>query len=113
MTTKLDGELRRELLIGKVAYTLILTPDGFTLALKGRRKEINDRLGGARELRCCARHGAQCIVDREHSTTGTTVTSGQDENASQGKAKGEEIRAPTQDPASVEFAQSWIVSVER
>ena len=40
MTTKLDGELRRELTIGKVAYTLILTPEGFTLALKGRRKGL-------------------------------------------------------------------------
>ena len=38
MTTKLDGELRREVTIGRDAYTLTISPAGFTLALKGRRK---------------------------------------------------------------------------
>lgn len=41
MTTKLDGELRRELSIGGVAYTLVLTPAGFDLLLKGRRKGLS------------------------------------------------------------------------
>ena len=41
MTTKLDGNLRRELLIGRQAYTLTLSQQGFTLTLKGRRKGLN------------------------------------------------------------------------
>ncbi|MET1081482.1 MAG: hypothetical protein ABWY12_00245 [Burkholderiales bacterium] len=41
MTTKLDGELKRELAIGRQAYTLTLSPAGFTLALKGRRKGLD------------------------------------------------------------------------
>ena len=40
MTTKLDGTLKRELIINRVAYTVTLTPEGFTLALKGRRKGL-------------------------------------------------------------------------
>ena len=40
MTTKLDGALKRELLIGSDSYTLTLSPVGFTLAAKGRRKGI-------------------------------------------------------------------------
>ena len=41
MTTKLDGTLKRELLIGGDAYTLTLSASGFTLALKGRRKGLD------------------------------------------------------------------------
>lgn len=41
MTTKLDGELKRELLIGRQAYTLTLSPQGLTLTLKGRRKGLD------------------------------------------------------------------------
>jgi hypothetical protein len=40
MTTKLDHDLKRELLVGKESYTLTITPAGFTLAPKGRRKGI-------------------------------------------------------------------------
>lgn len=36
--TKLEGPLKRELMIGEIAYTLALSPEGFILALKGRRK---------------------------------------------------------------------------
>jgi hypothetical protein len=38
MTTKLAGPLKREITIGDDAYTLTITPDGFLLAPKGRRK---------------------------------------------------------------------------
>ena len=38
MTTRLDGPLKRELTIGRADYTLTITPQGLTLALKGRRK---------------------------------------------------------------------------
>lgn len=41
MTTKLDGALKRELLIGRDSYTLTISPVGFTLAPKGRRKGIS------------------------------------------------------------------------
>jgi hypothetical protein len=41
LTTKLDGTLKRELLIGGDAYTLTLSANGFTLALKGRRKGLD------------------------------------------------------------------------
>jgi hypothetical protein len=40
MTTKLEGELKRELVIEGEAYTLKLSPTGFVLARKGRRKGI-------------------------------------------------------------------------
>jgi hypothetical protein len=40
MTTKLEGDLRREILIGKATYTLTITPEGFLLAFKGRRKGL-------------------------------------------------------------------------
>ena len=43
MTTKLDGSLKRELLIAKTAYTLTISQDGLTLALKGRRKGFEIR----------------------------------------------------------------------
>ena len=41
MTTKLDGQLKRELLIERELYTLTLSPEGFTLALKGRRRGLD------------------------------------------------------------------------
>ena len=40
MTTKLEGDLRRELTIGAEAYTLTISPTGFTLVVKGRRKGL-------------------------------------------------------------------------
>ena len=40
MTTKLEGTLKRELLIGGQGYTLTLSPTGLVLALKGRRKGL-------------------------------------------------------------------------
>jgi hypothetical protein len=40
VTTKLAGDLRRELVIGRQAYTLTISPTGFTLVLKGRRKGL-------------------------------------------------------------------------
>jgi len=40
MTTKLQGDLKRELLIGPQAYTLTISASGFVLALKGRRKGV-------------------------------------------------------------------------
>jgi hypothetical protein len=38
MTTKLDGELKREILIEGKPYTLTLTPQGLKLTEKGHRK---------------------------------------------------------------------------
>ena len=38
MTTRLDGPLKREITIDGTDYTLIITPVGMTLTLKGRRK---------------------------------------------------------------------------
>lgn len=38
MTTKLEGSLKRELAIGTQPYTLTISPHGFTLVPKGRRK---------------------------------------------------------------------------
>jgi len=38
MTTRLEGELRREILIDGKPYTLTLSPDRLKLAPKGRRK---------------------------------------------------------------------------
>ena len=43
MTTKLDGVLKRELLIGGEPYTLTLSTGGFSLTVKGRRKGLDIR----------------------------------------------------------------------
>lgn len=43
MTTKLEGQLKREIAVGDDAYTLTLTPEGFVLARKGRRKGLEIR----------------------------------------------------------------------
>jgi len=43
MTTRLDSELKREIMIDGTPYTLTLTPDKFVLALKGRRKGLEIR----------------------------------------------------------------------
>ena len=40
MTTKLDGALKREIVIDDAPYTLTLTPEGLTLVRKGRRKGV-------------------------------------------------------------------------
>ena len=40
MTTSLAGPIKRELLICKQAYTLTISPTGFVLSLKGRRKGL-------------------------------------------------------------------------
>ena len=40
MTTRLESQLKRELAIGGAPYTLTLSPVGFVLALKGRRKGL-------------------------------------------------------------------------
>ena len=41
MTTKLEGQLRREVVIGDAAYVVTISPAGFTLVVKGRRKGLN------------------------------------------------------------------------
>ena len=41
MTTKLDGQLKRELSVSGQDYMLTLSPEGFTLTLKGRRKGLD------------------------------------------------------------------------
>ena len=43
MTTKLEGQLKREINVGDDAYTLTLLPEGFVLARKGRRKGLEIR----------------------------------------------------------------------
>ena len=40
MTTKLDGPLKRELLIGEQPYTLTVSPTSLALVLKGRRNGL-------------------------------------------------------------------------
>ena len=41
MTTKLDGTLKREIDIAGASYTLTLTAQGLSLALKGKRKGLD------------------------------------------------------------------------
>lgn len=38
MTTRLDGALKREITVAGAPYTLTITPTGFTLVPKGKRK---------------------------------------------------------------------------
>ena len=38
--TPLDKPLKRELMIGDVAYTLVIDPDGLKLAEKGHRRGV-------------------------------------------------------------------------
>lgn len=41
--TPLDKPLKRELMIGEVAYTLVLDPDGLKLTEKGHRRGVELR----------------------------------------------------------------------
>jgi hypothetical protein len=43
MTTKLEGTLKREIVIGGEPYTLTLSAEGFVLARKGRRRGLEIR----------------------------------------------------------------------
>ena len=38
MTTKLDKPLKREVIVGDVAYTVTIAPDGIKVVEKGKRK---------------------------------------------------------------------------
>lgn len=40
MTTRLEGPLRREFNIGGIPHVLTISPTGFVLTLKGRRKGL-------------------------------------------------------------------------
>jgi hypothetical protein len=40
MTTKLKSQLKREVTVGKLAYTLTIDSDGFKLVPKGKRKGL-------------------------------------------------------------------------
>ncbi len=40
MATALDKPLKREILIGKIPYVLIVSPDGLKITLKGRRNGL-------------------------------------------------------------------------
>jgi len=40
MTTRIDSELKRQIVIDGASYTLTLSPDKLVLALKGRRKGL-------------------------------------------------------------------------
>ena len=40
MATKLDKALKRELLIGEVAYMLTIEPEGLKLVVKGKRNGV-------------------------------------------------------------------------
>lgn len=40
MATALDKPLKREILIGRVPYVLIVSPDGLKITLKGRRNGL-------------------------------------------------------------------------
>jgi hypothetical protein len=40
MTTKLEKELKREILVNDEPYTLTLMPDGLKLTAKGKRKGV-------------------------------------------------------------------------
>jgi hypothetical protein len=40
MTTKLTGAFKRELEVGGEKYTLTVSPEGFKLVLKGKRKGV-------------------------------------------------------------------------
>ena len=66
MTTRIDSELKREIMIGGTAYTLTLTPDKLVLALKGRRKGLEIKMAGPRQRRGGACDGAQCVAHRKY-----------------------------------------------
>ena len=81
MTTKLQGDLRRELMIGDQAYTLTLSPLGFLLTLKGRRKGLDvkwaDLVSGEAALATAlnASLTANISPNPAHSTSDTTSAS--------------------------------------
>ncbi|MEP7087199.1 MAG: hypothetical protein ABI884_07680 [Gemmatimonadota bacterium] len=38
VTTRLEGQIKREIMLGKKLYTVIISPEGVKIHLKGRRK---------------------------------------------------------------------------
>ena len=49
MTTELKGPLKREIVVDKATYILPITPEGFELVPKGKRKGYENVLASARE----------------------------------------------------------------
>jgi hypothetical protein len=75
MTTRLERVLKRELAIGKDAYTLSISPDGFKLVPKGKRNGIElawaDVVSGqaalAVALNASLEFSAEARPERQHS----------------------------------------------
>jgi hypothetical protein len=49
MTTKLEGQLKREIAVGDDAYTLTLSSEGFVIARNGPAQGARNPLGRSRE----------------------------------------------------------------
>ena len=74
MTTRLDSNLRREIMIAGTPYTLTLTPDKFVLALKGRRKGLEirwaDLVSGDAALAMALNASLTASIGSPHSRSG-------------------------------------------
>jgi hypothetical protein len=92
VTTKLDGPLKRELLIGGQEYTLTLSPLGFVLTLKGRRKGLQlgwaDLVSGEAALATALNASLAALAPSgKESHASVTVASANRGATGRGKAK--------------------------
>ena len=79
MTTKLDSVLKREVTIGGEPYTLTISPEGFSLTIKGRRNGLDiawaDLVGGDAALATALNASLTAnIVPRGKTATNATKT---------------------------------------
>jgi hypothetical protein len=71
--TELKSALNRELMIGKTAYRLTITPQGFKLVLKGKRKGLeiawNDLINGDAAMAVAPRASLNAPTPKTRSNT--------------------------------------------
>ena len=71
--TKLKSALNRELMMGKTAYRLTITPQGFKLVLKGKRNGIeiawNDLINGDAAMAVALRASLNAPTPKTRAST--------------------------------------------
>jgi len=76
LTTKLEGPLKRELLIGGEQYTLTVSPTGLLLVPKGRRKGLQlgwaDLVSGEAALATALNASLAALAPRRTSSAAAT-----------------------------------------
>lgn len=72
MTTKLNAAFKRELELNGEKYTLTVTPEGFRLVLKGKRKGIEIAWASLVNGDAALTHALNASIDPSHHAGSTT-----------------------------------------